>query len=200
MKWPVKALIGAALGVAIWKLMLPLETALLGVAANVLFAVTGSETRLWTDGLTAAIRSPRAISANGGSLRVDLLTFNTIVLAVLLASNARRKPAVEIRRSLVALALLFATHLLGVVATANATLVATLAAQNKEVSWLAANVWFAIAQGYQVVLAYAFAFAIWWGLSPAPPGSEKDELAASPRTSRPASESRERRSKGKGPL
>lgn len=163
MKSALRAAIGAVAGAALWIWTSPAESRLLGALANFLYRIVGSDTHLWLTANVARISSGRAIAGDGGSVRVDLLTFNAIVLVILIALSIRSSRRDAVRLAM-ALGLVLLVHLFGLIATVNSTILATLVAQKKEVSAVAWNVWFGLSQGYAIVLGYALVFAIWWGL------------------------------------
>lgn len=91
------------------------------------------------------------------------LTFNIALLTALFAASKRPFSDRNIGGFLIALVLLYATHIFGTIAEVMAIYVAKLGMWSTvHYNDLDRNVWGVLNHFYRLVLMYAFAFALWW--------------------------------------
>jgi hypothetical protein len=91
------------------------------------------------------------------------LTFNIALLTALFAVSKRPFSDRNIGGFLIALVLLYVTHIFGAIAEVMAIYVAKLGMWSTvHYSDLDRNVWGVLNHFYRLVLMYAFAFALWW--------------------------------------
>lgn len=91
------------------------------------------------------------------------LTFNIALLTALFAASKRPFSDRNIGGFLIALVLLYVTHIFGTIAEVMAIYVAKLGMWSTvHYSDLDRNVWGVLNHFYRLVLMYAFAFALWW--------------------------------------
>lgn len=91
------------------------------------------------------------------------LTFNNALLTALFAASKRPFSDRNIGGFLIALVLLYVTHIFGTIAEVMAIYVAKLGMWSTvHYSDLDRNVWGVLNHFYRLVLMYAFAFALWW--------------------------------------
>jgi hypothetical protein len=158
----LKTILFLAAGLLTWWFVLPLLTAPLLKVANLVLSWCGVDAQLaQLTPTTAQILSSRAANGNGGTVRVDYLTFNVVALLGLFSFD--RVPLLRtLRRLALAFAALLFIYVGAIIAVTRGTLVQTLVARGVDVSQTEWNLWFGMAQGYAVVGAFAAVFAIWW--------------------------------------
>ncbi|HWS72900.1 MAG TPA: hypothetical protein VN605_12345 [Thermoanaerobaculia bacterium] len=112
-------------------------------------------------------------------IRLDGLTFNVILLAVLFASNVPSLSTRNVSMFLVACGILAATHVLALVAAIESIYALRLGPWSAaHYGVIARNFWSGAAHFYRIAGMFGIAFLLWWMLrappdAPAPPARPK---------------------------
>lgn len=165
----VKALAGFLAGLAIWILLTPsYDRAIAATAEKVMHVfeqpdVTGL--RRAEDGYTTVNRTDFDPRSKRPAIPLHDLTFNVILLTALFATSKRPFSDRNIGGFLVAAAFLALTHVAGLVTEVMSIYVAKLGMWSKvHYGDFERNFWGVANHFYRLVLMYAIAFALWWGL------------------------------------
>lgn len=181
----LKAIAGFLAGLAAWVFLTPVYDK--GVAAGAQAVMRAFEnpkvTRLRPagDNFVTVDRSDFDPRSKRPGIPVRDLTFNIALLTALFAVSKRTFSDRNIGGFIIAVALLYLTHVFGTIAEVMAIYVAKLGMWSTvHYSDLDRNVWGVINHFYRLVLMYAFAFALWWifrdpasETAPAPPAASK---------------------------
>ena len=168
MKLAVRVLLGFLAGLALWWLATPAYNRLLaGMAEGAIRAVERPRaTRLYAEDRRLVIdRADFPSTSDRPSLPVDDLTFDVILFLSLVATTRGLLRDRAVRGVAVSLLVLFALHVLAVVANVEAFYATRLGA------WSAAhygpfsrNLWATAMHFWRLVGCYAAAFLLWWFL------------------------------------
>lgn len=166
--WPVvlKAIAGFVLGFAIWwGLRLPYNNLLAAAAEPILRAAERPPvTRLRAETESIVVdRSDFPVRSARPGVPAHDLTFNFILLTTLFAASPRPFSNRSVVGFLLAVLVLFFTHLFGFVAAVKAIYAVQLGAWSSvHYGPLARNFWAGTSHFYRLVGIYAIAFALWW--------------------------------------
>jgi hypothetical protein len=158
--------VGAAVGVVAWIFGTPLYNALLSVAAEPIVRVDSRLRNVETvaNGRRVMGRGNEAEpSVPGVVIPADQLTYNLVLLLGLFATNKRGLRDRGFLRFLIALGVLFATHVLALVISLEVTFATRTAAWGAaRYTPLAQDFWTAVDYGYRLFGMFGIAFACWW--------------------------------------
>ncbi|HUP50462.1 MAG TPA: hypothetical protein VNA04_16935 [Thermoanaerobaculia bacterium] len=157
---------GAAAGILLWLYVTPTYHVVLVAAAEPLMR---ADPRLRH---AEVLPSHRRITARGGTERPELpavlipadqLTYNVILFLGLFATNPAPFRDRGVRRLAIALAILFATHALAVVAAIEATYATgTGPWGDRNYAPMEQDFWVALEYGYRLAGMFGIAFGCWW--------------------------------------
>lgn len=152
---------GAAIAVALWVWTVPAYNAILAVGAEPLMRI---DARLRKGEVLAA---GRHVNARGSDAQPDLprvivpadqLTYNFILMAGLFAMEPK-----SVRRLPLALAILFATHVLALVVSIESTYATKLGPWSEShYGPLEQDIWTATEYAYRLAGMFGIAFGLWW--------------------------------------
>ena len=157
---------GAAVAIALWVLGTPLYNALLSIVAEPIVQVDSRLRNVDTlaNGRRVMGRGNEAEpSVPGVVIPADQLTYNVILLLGLFATNKRWFRDRGFLRLLIALGVLFATHVFALVISLEVTFATRTGAWGAtRYSPLAQDFWTAVDYGYRLFGMFGIAFACWW--------------------------------------
>lgn len=175
----VKAVAGFVLGLAIWWGVSPSYGSAIAGGAEPLIRIFESPrvTHLRAENREVIVdRTDFPPASPRPGIPADDLTFNFILLTTLFAAVPKTFSNRNVVSFLIACAILYVTHILGLIAAVESIYALQLG------PWSAAhygpfarNFWGAAAHFYRLVGVYAFAFVIWWLMQP-----QKGDVAATP--------------------
>lgn len=165
-----KVALGFLAGLGLWLALSDPYAKLIARAAQPVLRVSErpAVTRLRADGPRIIVdRSDFPRRSARPNLPLHDQTFNVILLTALFASNTPLFSNRNVSLFLVALALLFLTHILGFVATVKSVYAVQLGAWSEaHYGTVSRNFWAGAAHFYRLVGMYAIAFLLWWMLRP----------------------------------
>ena len=163
----VKALLGFAIGIALWLLLSPLYDRLIarGAEAAMRLFERPAVTRLvpGDDQYVTVDRSDFDPRSKRPAISLRDLTFNFILLTALFAYSKHPFADRNIAGFLIACALLAVTHIAAAITEVMSIYVAKLGLWSAvHYHSVARNFWGTANHFYRLVLMYAIAFALWW--------------------------------------
>lgn len=205
MKVAARVLLGFLFGLALWWWATPVYNRLLaGLAEGGIRAVERPRaTRLYADGRRLVIdRADFPSTSDRPSLPADDLTFNVILFLSLAATTRGLLRDRAVFGVGVSLVVLFALHVLAVIANVEAFYATRLGAwSTANYGWFSRNLWSTATHFWRFVGCYAAPFLLWWLLVPRAAGTTVSGPPSGRSSSRAASaggRARASRPRGKG--
>ena len=157
---------GAAIATVVWISGTPLYNALLSVVAEPIVQVDSRLRNvdiMANDRRVVARGNEAEPSVPGVVIPADQLTYNVILLLGLFATNGRGLRDRGFLRLLIALGVLFATHVLALVISLELTFATRTGAWGAtRYTPFAQDFWTAVDYGYRLFGMFGIAFACWW--------------------------------------
>jgi hypothetical protein len=160
----LRSITGLLAGIALWWKATPFYNRLLCAVAEQLIHVD----RRFAGALLVAVeRTVRVTSATTdlpmAYIPADLLTYNIILLFVLFAANERAFGLANLRAGTISLAVLFATHVAGLLISVESTFALRMGTWSSTYySDFGQDVWLVLELFYRIVGMFGVAFACWW--------------------------------------
>lgn len=159
----LKFLAGAALGIALWWNATPAYNRVLAVVAQPLLHIDSRFTGAVLEPLERMIRVTSSTTLPVGNIPAGDLTYNVILLFGLFATNDRPWRLANLRPLLLAFAILFVAHVLGLLISIESTYALRIGPWSTEhYSDFAQNVWLVLELFYRVVGMFGVAFGCWY--------------------------------------
>jgi hypothetical protein len=181
-----KVTAGFFAGLALWLALSDPYAKVIAAAVQPILRLSESPpvTRLRAEGPRIIVdRSDFPVRSARPNLPLHDQTFNIILLTALFASNTPLFSNRNVAAFLIALLLLFLTHVLGFVAAVKSVYALQLGAWSEaHYGPVWRNFWAGTSHFYRLVGMYAIAFLLWWALRPAPP--PKQTAAGAPKKRR----------------
>ncbi len=160
----LKFIVGLLAGITLWWRATPLYNRLLCAAAEPLLHV---DRRFAGAVLVALERTARVTSSTTdlpmAYIPADLLTYNVILLFVLFAANDRALGRANMRAGAISLAVLFATHVGGLLISVESTYALRMGTWSTTFySDFGQDVWLVLELFYRIVGMFGVVFACWW--------------------------------------
>lgn len=157
---------GFALGVWVWWAAAPAYNRLLAPATELLLH---ADRRLAAAALVPQERGIFVTSSTPlptATIPADQLTYNIILLLALFASNERAWSRANLRALAIALAILFASHCVGLLISIESTYAVRQGAWSEQhYGDAGANFWLTSELVFRIVGMFGVVFAAWWGPS-----------------------------------
>ncbi len=160
----LKGIVGFLAGMALWWKATPFYNRMLCAVAEQLVHID----RRFAGALLVALeRIVRVTSATTdlpmAYIPADLLTYNIILLLILFASNERALGLANLRAWAISLAVLFATHVAGLLISVESTYALRMGTWSSTYySDFGQDVWLVLELFYRIVGMFGVAFACWW--------------------------------------
>lgn len=163
----LKALAGFLVGLVAWVYLTPTYDGFVAAGAERVMRTFEkpkvTHLRMAKDGFVTVDRADFDPKSKRPAIPIRDLTFNIALLTALFAASKRIFSDRNIGGFLIALVLLWLTHIFGAIAEVMAIYVAKLGMWSTvHYSDFERNVWGVLNHAYRLVLMYAFAFALWW--------------------------------------